>query len=172
MMTNELSQEQLSDLMVLASIALPEYELHGLVCGVVLFSSASDETQLATSVESLRPGLCESEPLVALCKKTKDQLNDPNLDFQLALASDDSDALNLRVEALGEWVVAFLEGFDEQGSATSEELEEILGDFREIALVDSEVQNTDEMQRSFEELAEFVRIGVLYMNELLQGDGN
>ena len=159
--------DDVSDLAVLTSIVLPEWELHGLVAGAVVGTPGLDESRATSSVNELRPGLCQPDLLRELCSRVRTSVEDNDLTFQMLLPQDD-ESLKLQAEALGIWVESFLEAFERIDPPKSEEIEEILSDFKEIAEIDSNVQNTPEMELSFEEVMEFVRIGTIALNDAVK----
>lgn len=151
-------------------------ELHGAMCGLLC---ANKETTFDGIVENLLPtidqdNLLHKEALAnisALFDSTLQQLNDPNCDFHLLLPNDES--VEDLVFALGEWCQGFLLGLSLGGikdpQALPEEGAEIAKDFLEIARVGSvySIENTEEDEQSYEELMEYVRVGVLLVNEIL-----
>ena len=86
---------------------------------------------------------------------------------------DDDDALRERTESLGNWCGGFLSGLGLGGlpdpSQLPEEVAELLDDLGQIARVDFELDDADEQeQAAFAEVVEYVRVGVLLINEELQ----
>lgn len=102
--------------------------------------------------------------LIDFYQRVDDQVEQDSSAFTLLLP-DDEYALTERVESLGLWVRGFLEGLAiaAQGALNkvSEDLQEILRDFVEISQLDSRVPESEEGEREFFEICEYVRIGVL-----------
>jgi uncharacterized protein YgfB (UPF0149 family) len=95
-------------------------------------------------------------------------LRDPEFGFSLLLP-DDGEPLPQRAGALAEWCDAFIEGFaagmaEGPAGELSAETEEILGDLGAIAGgLDAESldDDSDDDERDFWQIAEFVRIAVI-----------
>ena len=92
--------------------------------------------------------------------------------FKLLLP-DDTDSLRARTESLGNWCAGFLSGLAMGGlpeqNRLSEEVSELLNDLSQISRVDFELDNPNEKeQAAFEEVVEYVRVGVMYIHEELQ----
>jgi len=75
---------------------------------------------------------------------TRLQINDPNCEFQLLLPVDD-DHIDNRVNALGDWCQAYLVGFSSYS-----------------------LEGNEEDENAYAELVEYIRVGVLLINEELQ----
>ncbi|WP_455211922.1 UPF0149 family protein [Kaarinaea lacus] len=151
-------------------------ELHGAVCGLLC---ARNETNFAAVRDNLLQSLDNDNllhkealsSLTALFDSTKQQINDPTCDFHLLLPEDES--LEDLVFALGEWCQGYLLGLSLGGindlNALPEEGAEIAKDFLEIARAGSmyTIEDSEEDEQSYEELMEYVRVGVLLINEIL-----
>lgn len=152
--------DDLTELLVLTSIALPEWELHGLTVGVVVAIPEEDPITAARFIDELRPGLCTTSRLIELCTSVHSQIIAEDLSFQPMLP-DDGESIDIRLEALGEWCGAFLEGFKTLEHSENEEIDETLADFLEISKVDPNVENTPDAESSYIEVVEFVRVGAM-----------
>lgn len=99
------------------------------------------------------------------------QLNDPELDFHPLLSAEDA-GIEQRLHDLGEWVQGFLLGMSEGGVVDIDKLPadcpEIMKDLVEIAGVERyELSDGDEDESAYMELLEYIRTGVLLINEEL-----
>ena len=151
-------------------------ELHGAMCGLLCANGA-------TTFDGVRDNLMQSlddnnllhrealSSLETLFASTAQQINDPNCDFHLLLPDDES--VEDLVFALGEWCQGFLLGLSLAGiqnlETLPEEGAEIAQDFLEIARAGSmyTIEDTEEDEYSYEELMEYVRVGALLINEIL-----
>ncbi|MCY3885229.1 MAG: UPF0149 family protein [Gammaproteobacteria bacterium] len=161
--------EDLTELLVLTSIALPEWELHGLSVGVVVGMQVEDPIAAARLIDELRPGLCVPSRLTELCTSVHNQVCATDLSFH-PLLPDDEMPIETRLEALGEWVGAFLEGFGALKHPDNEQIDEALADFGEISKVDSNVENTPDAESSYIDVVEFVRVGTMLIHGIVQQD--
>ncbi len=147
-------------------------ELHGLLMGEItggIQRTANDF--LAQVLEHM--GVDElnvaaqanvAEDLLGFYCKVSEGVDKDSSSFVLLLPDDDY-ALPERLESLVLWVRGFLEGLaisaSERLNAAPKDLEEILRDLVEICQLDPRVEPSEEGEREFFEVAEYVRIGVL-----------
>ncbi len=168
---------EVSDALARAHSAVDAADCHGLLAGLICAAGFADpRVWMAQVFEEFDPKdllqVAASKQVQALGEDTLVRLNSPELDFELLLPDDD-DALRERAESLGSWCGGFLAGLGLGGvsdtSQLPEEVAELLDDLAEIARVDFEVgEPDDEEQAAFAEVVEYVRVGVLLINEELQ----
>lgn len=152
-------------------------EAHGTLVGVCCAAGHADKrTWLAyitpelDSSDLLHKEACQ--PLDALFDTTVSQLSSPLLDFQPLLPNDDM-ALDLRTHAIGEWCQGFLMGLSLGGMvAKMDELPgdagEVIRDLVEFAKAsDFSLEGGEEDEAAYAELVEYLRTGVLLVNEEL-----
>ena len=152
-------------------------ECHAFFCGLVCGSGFGDpKVWVAEFFEDFNPrDMAQSGAfrlLQGLYESTLVQLNSPDLDFELLLP-DDGEALPVRTEALANWCSGFLAGLGMAGVAdraqASDEVQELLGDLAELSKVDFDFDEVDEEERiAFEEVVEYIRVGILFIYEELQ----
>lgn len=111
------------------------------------------------------------EILEMLYDETQRQLNDTALDFHPLLPDDEND-IEDRIAALGEWCQGFLFGLSEGGlkelDNLPEDSAEVIRDMVEIGSAEGyELEGGDEDEEAYSELLEYVRTGVLLINEEL-----
>lgn len=99
------------------------------------------------------------------------QLNDPELGFQPLLGGEER-ALSERLDALGAWTQGFLLGMSEGGcndiNAMPADCSEIMRDLVEISGVERyELSDSEQDEAAYVELLEYIRTGVLLINEEL-----
>ena len=105
----------------------------------------------------------------ALHEQTRKELNDSMLDFH-PLVQGDGASVEESIESLGEWCQGFLLGISAGGLTELDKMPgdsaEVLRDLVEIARAGSyELDGDEEDESSFNELLEYVRTGVLLINE-------
>jgi len=167
----------LNDALVRAKAELLTSEAHGVLCGMLC---AAGKVELNAWLDQVFEELDlnntliqeASQLLVGLFNDTQSQLNDSDVDFQLLLP-DDEDALGIRTEALAEWCQGFTYGMVNGGLKKDRELPEdtaeLIRDLVEIARVGHDMdEETDTDEESYMQLYEYVRMGVLLINEELQ----
>jgi len=157
-------------------------ESHGALCGMLCARGSTDLSEWMGHVVGEQEQGNESlhdlaHQLSELHQSTLGQMNDPYGAFQLLLPDDDDD-LDERAEALAEWCLGFVYGLAAGGISEDSELpedtKELLLDFIEISRAGHEVvdkveeDNAEEDEQAFVEIVEYVRTGVLLINEELQ----
>lgn len=160
-----------------ANVSMSPAESHGLLCGMLCAAGRLNAGQWLNEVfeDAHTDGRvvedCRSE-LLNLADVTVNQLNDPALEFALLLPDDD-ESLNYRAAALIDWSRNYLYGLALGGLADPADLPgdvaEIINDLSEISRADAEGGDEgNEAENALEEIIEYVRMGVLLVNEELQ----
>lgn len=178
MSTNqELDYYSLDDALARAQTSMDPSDCHGLLAGLICAAGFADPRfWLAEVFEDYdprdRPQAEAFKQVQALYEQELAGMNSPDLDFALLLPDDD-DALRDRTASLGSWCGGFLSGLGLGGIADQSQLpgdvSELMDDFAQIARVDFDLDAPDEEeQAAFEEVVEYVRVGVLFINEELQ----
>jgi len=153
-------------------------EVHGTLCGLLC---ANSNAGAEVWQQALWPNQPSGDLLSAEAREifkqthgiTRRQLNDPTCEFQMLLPDDD-DGLDARVNALGDWCQGFLVGLSLGGITDfvllPEDAREITKDLLEIARAGSsyELEGSEEDENAYAELVEYLRVGVLLINEELQ----
>lgn len=141
-------------------------ELHGILCGTFAAGSQPGvETwfrQVSAMLDDQELDSRFQDLLLRMYQVTLQKLDQS--DFSIALLlPDDDEALERRTEALGYWCQGFLFGFGEVigSKPLSQEVEGVLGDFSEIAQIQPEADDSDESERLFIEVSEYVRMNLL-----------
>jgi hypothetical protein len=160
-----------------ASIPVDAADCHGLLCGLICAAGFADQKIWVAGIfeayDPKDPFQTEAYRLLQrLYEETLIRLNSPVLDFELLLP-DDEDPLCERTESLANWCGGFVSGLGMGGLAAqdqlSDEVAELLGDLSQISRVDFDLDNPDEEELvAFEEVVEYVRVGVLFVHEELQ----
>jgi len=160
-----------------ASISVDAADCQGFLCGMICAAGFADEKiWVAEFFEAYNPkDLLQAEAyrlLQRLYEETLIHLNSPELDFELLLPDDES-PLCERTESLANWCGGFLSGLGMGGvpaqDQLSDEVAELLGDLSQISRVDFDLDDPDEEERfAFEEVVEYVRVGVLFVHDELQ----
>ena len=154
-------------------------EAHGILCGMLCAEQGADRA--AWLAEVLGDELAGSNLLMretvqqldVLLNETLRQMGDGMLGLRLLLPEAER-PLAERVAALGAWCEGFLLGIsraqDDAGTPLSEEVRELLADLVEITKVDTEdSDDVQEDERSYAEVVEYVRMGVLLAFEQARG---
>ena len=181
--------DELSAALARLDVPLGVAESQGLACGLLCsrpatkaksrwFSELLDAAALAPDAVAARAK--DLRALDAWFDAELAALNDAELDFSLALPDDD-DPLDRRVVALGEFCAGFVYGIGIGVSAGGNpalpaDTRELLEDFmaidgadtgRDAASADGQESGSGD-EAAFVELAEYVRMGVLLVNEELK----
>ncbi|MGD8572593.1 MAG: YecA family protein [Gammaproteobacteria bacterium] len=152
-------------------------ELHGTLCGMFCAENEVGRDQwfnnLVPAIEHADLSQRDAaDALKQLFDETERQFGDPTCNFQLLLP-DTSNSIDSRTRALGDWCQGFVMGMMLRGtkdfSKLPENSAEACNDIVEIARAGSayEAEDTEEDATALEELIEYVRVGVLLINEEL-----
>lgn len=146
-------------------------ELHGQMSGVLISSPMSKvESWLFELIGSRDDNNIIAKSAVTkisgLLSETLAGLNDNEFKFEL-LMPDEEVLLPVKLKALGNWCDSFLYGFglSEIKLEVDDESLEFIKDLSEIALVDSQDEESTQNDLALEELIEYVRVGVLLLQE-------
>lgn len=149
-------------------------EAHGSLCGMLCADPAFDRgVWMGEILEQAEAGEIDQARtlLEGVYEQSTRELNDSALSF-FPLLPDDEVPLEERVEALGRWCQGFLYGISIGGvsdqSALPEDSDEILRDFADIARGGFDVEDGAADEDAYAEITEYVRMGVLLINEELQ----
>lgn len=163
-------QESLSQLDSTTNCA----EAHGALCGLLIDNRNASEWLSGTlSKTPESQDLLASEHiknLKSLYNVSKQQLNNEELSFELLLPEDDIE-LSKRLQALSDWCQGFLFGLgsiskiDEKNMAP--DVKEFMTDLLGITQLETDEESNNENEQDFAEIVEYVRMGVIYINELL-----
>lgn len=156
-------------------------ESHGVLCGMLCARGAIELSEWIGHVlgdqEEGNVLLHDTvHQLSELHQVTMEKVNDISGSFYMLLPDDDEDLLG-RIEALANWCQGFVYGLAAGGINEDSKLpgdtQEILMDFIEISraghdTADEALEATEEDELAFVEVVEYVRTGVMLINEELQ----
>ena len=146
---------------------------HGLLCGLYCVKQdiSLDDWHNEVLVSIDLKNILEKESHQVLAEtfnNTRDQLSDKTLNFWPVIA-DDVSSLREQANTLIEWCQGFLVGLGLSSVESSdEEVLEMIKDISEISQLDADLLDSEENTQDFYEIVEFVRIGVLFIQETLQ----
>lgn len=148
-------------------------EVHGALTGLLCAGAAERAMPaLATLMPQGTSGVL-GEMLVALLRRTREQLHDPQFGLALLLPGEDA-TLDVQVAALADWCRGFILGLTAAGVADPARLAgdagEVVRDLARIAAAELDTPHAagDEEERQLAELVEYVRVGVQLVFEQLQ----
>lgn len=152
-------------------------EAQAIACGLLVVNIASDKVQWVQLIfGDIEPDNEKQHKAIKmtgeLFEATKAQLQDADLAFDLLLPEED-ESLYSRVTALQQWSAGFVLGVSMAGvndnSKLPEDTRELLADITEIGTVgEFDLGNEEASEEAFAEINEYVRMGVLLINEELQ----
>jgi len=156
-------------------------ECHGLMCGLLCRESSATASDYMSQLAAMQlvnnPTAGLDAVLTEAHKSTARQLNDEEFGFALWLP-DDEEPLEERIVALGQWCSGFLAGLACAGGleALSEEAREAIDDLQQIAraemsAADPDGAESEEDEKAYVEIVEYVRVVALMMHEDFRGPG-
>ena len=156
-------------------------EAQAIACGMLVVNISADkitwvkmifgEIDTSDSAHATKQG--EAIELSGeLFDETKKILQDSNLGFELLLPDED-EGIYPRVNTLQQWCSAFVIGMTMAGikdtSKLPEDTRELIADITEIGTSgDFDLDDEDASEEAFLEISEYVRMGVILINEELQ----
>ncbi|MEW6983078.1 UPF0149 family protein [Colwelliaceae bacterium 6471] len=143
-------------------------ELHGVLTGLVCAGLSFEDHEYAVILKDLFNNgegfpLRIKSLLKDLYSDIWQNILDDTYSFQLLLPDDD-DSIIERGHALSMWVQGFNLGFGLQqknNPVLSEDVKEVLADFAEIANLSDELEEDEDTEQAYYEIAEYVRISAL-----------
>ena len=146
---------------------------HGLLCG---FYCVKQDIQLDDWLNEVLVSIDlndliskeSHQVLVEIFNNTREQLADPTLNFRPIIA-DDMCSLKEQANTLVDWCQGFLVGLRLSSIQTSDEqVLEMIKDISEISQLEIDLLDNEDNAQDFYEIVEFVRMGVLFIQETLQ----
>lgn len=148
-------------------------ESQGMLCGILCARTQGREAWLGQLYDEVPAGdvlVQEGKAQLGVLYETcQAELNSGGLEFSLLLPADDV-PLEQRGQALGAWCQGFLFGFGLSGlklDELPEDSRELIQDMSEIAKLELPGEDSEEDETAFAEIVEYLRMGVLLINEEL-----
>lgn len=148
-------------------------ELQGALCGLLcLDSQANRITWYKSLFEDINPDEDEVLDLTALFDQTVQALNSLDFDLQLELPEDNA-PISSRISALADWCQGLIFGLGTSGLTDDTELsgdcQEYIADVIKISQISKDdIEDSDEEDTNFEELVEYLRMGLFLLYGELQ----
>ena len=148
-------------------------ELQGALCGLFcLNSQASRSSWYKSLFEDFNPDEDEILDLMVLFDQTVQSLNSLDFDLQLELPDDDA-PISSRISAMTQWCQGLVFGLGASGLTDDTELsadsKEYIADIINISQIQNDdLDDSDEESANFEELVEYIRMGLFLIFGELQ----
>jgi uncharacterized protein YgfB (UPF0149 family) len=148
-------------------------ELQGALCGILcLDSQANRLTWYKNLFSEIEPDEKEILDLTTLFDDTVQSLNSLDFDLQLDLP-DDQAPLPSRISAMTDWCQGLIYGLGTSGLTDDTELsadaQEYIADVIKIGQISNDVlEDSNEEETNFEELVEYLRMGLFVLYSELQ----
>ncbi|WP_158589065.1 UPF0149 family protein [Alginatibacterium sediminis] len=150
-------------------IVVTPAEIHGLISGMFAAGLAKSDPNFMVNINDLMNegqafSLEIKKQIEALREQSFEQLSDALFGFELFLPDDDL-PLEDRAQALAQWVQSFVLGFgiiQTDLKKTSEDAQELIGDFTEISQLSfDDSQSVEESEQAYMQIVEYVRVGCI-----------
>lgn len=150
-------------------------EIHGVCCGMLVVDQATNQDVWLSQVIQGDPQDFHFQEIRQLLRElfavTRQQMNDSGMGFELFLPEDDD--LEAQVEAMQDWCQGFSFGL---AAAGVKDMSKLPVDSREWAedvvrigaSGEFDLDDEEESENALAEILEYLRVGVLMMNEELQ----
>ena len=153
-------------------------ECHGVLCGILCASGSSDMQRWVRHLFEARTTDREISAdalklLHDVHQCTLSEINHETLDFSMLLP-DPAESMDVRISGLADWCSGFSLGLIMGGlndkMLVSDDVREFVEDVQYIsdASFSADDTSSDQSEQSFTEIEEYVRMGVLLINEELQ----
>lgn len=148
-------------------------ELQGALCGLLCMDALADRKNWYVQLfEDFSPAEEEKQDLTHLFDDTIQSLNSLDFDFQMELPDDNAPIVS-RLSAMADWCQGLVYGLGTSGMTNETELsddcQEYVTDVIKISQVNFEnVEDTEEERANFEELVEYIRMGLFLLYGELQ----
>jgi len=148
-------------------------ELQGALCGLLCMDSqANRATWFKSLFDDVHPDEDELLDLMALFDQTMQALNSLDFDLQLDLP-DDNAPISSRITAMSDWCQGLSYALGVSGLTENTELsgdcQEYIADVVKIGQIsDSDLEDNDDEDTNFEELTEYLRMGLFLLYGELQ----
>lgn len=151
------------------SAAFLQGMLYGLRCGNPKMTVSGWVKQVLEEADAKSVKESFLKLLQELYVSSEEAMKGSGFELEMCLPEEE-ESLSVRALMLGQWCEGFIYGFGIQGQAQqklSPEVKELFRDFADIAAIDvmDLADASDEDESDFMQLVEFVRIGVLTINE-------
>jgi yecA family protein len=103
------------------------------------------------------------EQLNGVFQQSCEQLRESDFALGLYIPNDDAD-INIRGQALIQWVQGFLLGFglhQTDLSKASDDVQEVIADLADISRMDDEMTDDEDSEQAFTEVSEYVRVSAM-----------
>jgi hypothetical protein len=150
-------------------------EIHGICCGMLVIDQATNQDVWLGHVLEGDPQSFHFQETRTLLRQlfvvTRQQMNDAGMGFELFLPTDED--LQTQVEGMQEWCQGFGMGLAYAGIKDMKKLPEDSREWAEDvvrigASGDLDLEDEEESEDAFAEIVEYLRVGVLMMNEEMQ----
>ena len=149
------------------NIELSAAEFHGSLIGVLVGRTKAEDwlIELIGKKESNNVTARESvQFLIEFVSQNQKSLNSANFKFDILIANEDH-SMTQRLQDLSHWCQGFLYTFALSGTKLNSEMNNIIADFTEFTRVDYSTANDQENESALIEIIEYIKIGVLLINE-------
>lgn len=167
-MSNALDFASVQATLTAESAELHAAEVHGMLTGLICAGYSFESNNYTPLIEDMfNSGEALSPDVRITIKLLFSQVWQSILDDSFAFAlllPDDDESLLERGHALGAWVQGFNLGFgleQKNKAVLSDDVKEVLNDFAEIANLSEEIEENEDTEQAYFEVAEYVRISAL-----------
>lgn len=166
--SQKVSWQQLSSALNTAELGATPSECHGVLCGLICGGiNIEDNSWSGAFNDLMNDGMGLPLDLKNLLKEIFDETANQLVsgEYQLKLLLNDNEqSLGDVALSLTQWAESFMAGFaigNESKKKLSKDVTEAIGDLGQISQLDTDVENDEESQRAFEEIAEYVRLSAI-----------
>jgi yecA family protein len=161
----EFDYEHFTQLLAEHKIHSDAAEIQGILCGMLCGGmELNDKNWIATLTDFINQGSPFSQPATDVLNNCFNWICQQILQSKFSLPlclPDDEIPINVRGKALISWIQGFLLGFGSYQTdmeSLSDDLKEGLTDFAEIARLDDQMDDSEESEKAFFEVVEYIKV--------------
>ncbi len=162
------SLQQLTTALDMSEIGATASECHGIICGLICGGiNVEDNSWSGAFNDLMNDGMGLpidlKNVLQNLFEVSANEFIGGEYQVKLLLVNDEQPLSKIAL-SLAQWSESFMAGFaigNESKKKLSKEINEALSDLGQISQIDTEIDDDEESRRSFEEIAEYVRLSAI-----------
>ena len=166
--TQKVSYKKLTTALDMAELGATASECHGVICGLICGGvNVEDNSWSGAFKDLMNDGMGLpvdlKNLLQSLFETSVNEFVGGEYQVKLLLADDEQPWSQVAL-SLSQWCESFMAGFgigDGAKKKLTKEVNEAMSDLSQISQIDTEIEDDEESQRSFEEISEYVRLSAI-----------
>jgi len=166
--SQQVTWKKLTTALEMSELGVSASECHGVICGLICGGvNVEDNSWFGAFKDLMNDGMGLpidlKNLLQSIFESSVNEFVGGEYQVKLLLA-DDNQPLSQVAFSLAQWSESFMAGFgigDGAKKKLTKEVNEAMSDLGQISQIDTEIEDDEESQRSFEEISEYVRLSAI-----------